>query len=618
MNVTHQEMTTRAAQGGWGRRFVVLLAALAAVLAVLPAAAADADAEGNGIERACPNAAQNLDRFADVSPGTHYETINCIGYYQITRGSSSDGNGRTFSPQDPVTRGQMATFTTSMIELVLQEQLPMEVAFLDDDVVHQPGIRKLATAGILRGVGDDVFAPGRTVNRAQMATFVANAIEEIIGETLPSEARFEDATGTHQTSIEKLTAVGVVSGLPDGTYGPDEAITRAQMSAFLARGMEVVAEYGAFPEFVEPIDGVPTTDPWESAPISGVRALTGLEIGSHERFDRVRFEIEGADGAGWRFEYVPEARIPGTEDVLEVEGEAILQVTIIDVDEDEDVAEGIETWVEERLDAPLDNVITEVVNAGVHSGMHTVFIGTTEVLPMVVEHVSDPQRILVDIFRGFTESSPTEILPPLQPPQEPEVVASFTTPLVAGQSRNTNIHRAADYIDGDVIPAGGTYSLNQGIGPRTSQRGFVRNGFISDGDVISVVGGGVSQMATTFLNAAWDTGIRLDAFRQHTIYFPRYPMCREATLISNQLDVVVTNDSPHQITISTRYTDTSVTVEFISVPWAEVSSWIGEPHNVVGGVGGAFSVNCGRTVTYPDGSTSSDTYSWRYREGYPG
>ncbi len=620
MIVTHEELPARAVEGGQGRRFIVLLAALATVLAVTPTAAADAevDSESRGIERVCPDAAQNLDRFVDVSAGTHFETINCIGYYEITRGSSSNGGGRAFAPQDPVTRGQMATFTTRMIELVLQEELPMEVAFRDDDVVHQANIRKLATAGIVRGVGDDVFAPGRNVTRAQMATFVAKAIEEIVGEELPSEARFDDATGTHQTSIEKLTAVGVVTGLADGTYGPDQAITREQMSAFLARGMDVVAEYDAFPEFVEPVDGVPTTDPWESAPASGVRALTGLAIGSHERFDRVRFDVEGADGAGWRLEYVSEARRPGTEDVLEVDGGAILRLTIIGVDADEELPEGVETWVEDRLDAPLDNVVTEVVNAGVRRGLHTVFIGTTEALPMIVEHLSDPQRIVVDVFRGFTPPSPTEILPPLEPPPEPEVVASFTTSLVAGQARNTNIHLAADYIDGDVIPSGGTYSLNQGIGPRTRDRGFVSNGFISDGDLISVVGGGVSQMGTTFLNAAWDTGIRLDAFRQHTIYFPRYPMCREATLAWNQLDVRVTNDSPHQITVSTSYTDTSVTVEFISIPWAEVSSWIGEPTNVVGGVGGAFSVSCGRTVTYPDGSTSSDSYSWRYNEGYPG
>lgn len=201
---------------------------------------------------------------------------------------------------------------------------------------------------------------------------------------------------------------------------------------------------------------------------------------------------------------------------------------------------------------------------------------------------------------------------------DPEVVSSFTTPLTPGQARNTNIHLAADYIDGTVIAPGTTFSLNQGIGPRTTARGFVANGFIDgDGDLISAVGGGVSQMATTFVNAAWFAGIDILQHRPHTIYFQRYPMCREATIIWGSLDVVVRNDSPYDIRISTSYTNSSVTVSLVSIPWAEVESWTGQPYNVEG-VGGAFSVNCGRTIRYPDGSSTSESYSWRYREGYPG
>lgn len=200
----------------------------------------------------------------------------------------------------------------------------------------------------------------------------------------------------------------------------------------------------------------------------------------------------------------------------------------------------------------------------------------------------------------------------------PEVVSTLTTPLVPGQDRNVNIHLAADYIDGDVIPPGGMFSLDAAIGPRTRERGFVEDGFIDDdGNVISVVGGGVSQMATTFVNAAWFAGVEILEHRPHTIYFERYPMCREATLVAGTLDVLVRNDSPHDITVSTSYTDSSVTVSFVSRPWAEVASWTSDPF-AVEGPGGAFSVNCGRTITYPDGTTADESYSWRYDSGYPG
>lgn len=84
-----------------------------------------------------------------------------------------------------------------------------------------------------------------------------------------------------------------------------------------------------------------------------------------------------------------------------------------------------------------------------------------------------------------------------------------------------------------------------------------------------------------------------------------------------QLDVVVTNDSPYDITIDTGHSSQSVTITFISEPWAEIEDWIGEPYDV-GGAGGPFRNDCGRTVTYPDGTSESETYSWRYSEGYPG
>jgi putative cell wall-binding protein len=199
-----------------------------------------------------------------------------------------------------------------------------------------------------------------------------------------------------------------------------------------------------------------------------------------------------------------------------------------------------------------------------------------------------------------------------------EEVARFTTPLLGRDDRTHNIHLAADYIDGDVIPPGEAYSLDAHIGNRSRARGFreVENGCIgSDGEPVDCVGGGISQLATTFMNAAWFTGVKFGyteadkGFRQHTIYFERYPMCHESTISRGSIDVVVRNDSPYPITIDTFYTDEFVGVRYISEPWAEVESWTSEPY---ARSGSAFSVDCGRTITYPDGTRDSEAYSWRY------
>jgi vancomycin resistance protein YoaR len=163
-----------------------------------------------------------------------------------------------------------------------------------------------------------------------------------------------------------------------------------------------------------------------------------------------------------------------------------------------------------------------------------------------------------------------------------------------------------------VISSGATYSLNQGIGRRTRARGFreVENGCIgADGEPVDCVGGGVSQMGTTFLNAAWFTGIEIVEFRQHTRYFTRYPVCHEATLSWGSLDVRVHNDSPYDIIIDTFYDDEFIGVRFISRDWADVSSWA-EPQSPPSS--GSFTSRCGRTIAYPDGTSTTESYTWTY------
>ncbi len=193
-------------------------------------------------------------------------------------------------------------------------------------------------------------------------------------------------------------------------------------------------------------------------------------------------------------------------------------------------------------------------------------------------------------------------------------VSTFSTPLNPGEPRNENLALAAEMIDGDLILPGESYSLNQGIGERTEDRGFVENGFIDEeGELVSVLGGGISQMGTTFLNAAWFAGIEIVQFRPHSLYFERYPKGREATLIWEALDVVVENDSPYGILIEAEGTDDEVTVTFWSTPWAEVETDEGEPYDEEEGeVRDGFTIDFGRTITYPDGSTSTETYTHTY------
>jgi vancomycin resistance protein YoaR len=142
-----------------------------------------------------------------------------------------------------------------------------------------------------------------------------------------------------------------------------------------------------------------------------------------------------------------------------------------------------------------------------------------------------------------------------------EPVGEFTTRHACCQPRVNNIHRIADLINGTIIAPDETYSINQHVGQRSLENGFVPAPSIEDGEMVDTIGGGVSQFATTFYNAMLRGGYEILERQAHTYWFDRYPMGHEATLSWPHPDIVVHNDTRSGILILTSYTDRSITVK---------------------------------------------------------
>jgi vancomycin resistance protein YoaR len=160
-----------------------------------------------------------------------------------------------------------------------------------------------------------------------------------------------------------------------------------------------------------------------------------------------------------------------------------------------------------------------------------------------------------------------------------ERVSSFTTQHACCQGRVTNIHRFADIMDGALVEPGDTLSLNGYVGPRTTAKGFVAGGAIQQGEYVDEVGGGVSQFATTFFNAAFFGGYEILDHKPHSYYISRYPAGRESTINYPTVDVVIRNNSPYGLLVDTSHTATSITVTFWGREWADVDTTTGSPQN---------------------------------------
>lgn len=192
-----------------------------------------------------------------------------------------------------------------------------------------------------------------------------------------------------------------------------------------------------------------------------------------------------------------------------------------------------------------------------------------------------------------------------------ELVSEFTTNHACCQNRVENIHRIADIIRGVVVEPGERFSVNDYVGPRTREKGFVSAGTIQQGHYKDDVGGGISQFATTMFNASFFAGLELDDYKAHSIYISRYPYGREATLNYPDVDLAVINNTPYGILIWTEYTGTSITVQLYSTHYWDVeqtgqSSWRS---------GACTAVETFRSRTNAEGVILNDSVNALYRPG---
>lgn len=166
-----------------------------------------------------------------------------------------------------------------------------------------------------------------------------------------------------------------------------------------------------------------------------------------------------------------------------------------------------------------------------------------------------------------------------------EQVSTFSTYYPHADYRNVNLGRAAELIDGTVLKPGDTFSLNGIVGERTAENGFTEGYVISDGILVSDLGGGVSQMATTLFNAMFFAGLEDVEHKPHSFYISRYPKGREATVAWGALDLAFRNDTPYgvlvsaQVTPSTYASSGEVTVTMYSTKYWNITTKTGGEYN---------------------------------------
>ncbi|MFJ7696755.1 S-layer homology domain-containing protein [Lysinibacillus fusiformis] len=152
----------------------------------------------------------------------------------------------TFRPNTNVTRAQMAAMLARNLS---NNQVPeaSNLFYVDTATSWAKNeIEYIRTDGIMKGRHDRSFGPNDMITRAQMAVIAVRWIDRQCiewdtaspyCEIMSSGKTYTDVVSSHwaKNEIERITAMGIMVGLGNGQFRPEEKLTRAQAVKVLNR-----------------------------------------------------------------------------------------------------------------------------------------------------------------------------------------------------------------------------------------------------------------------------------------------------------------------------------------------------------------------------------------------
>ena len=143
----------------------------------------------------------------------------------------------TFGPQRNVTRGEIAAIIARLLHL---ESLVTGTQFYSD----VPGshwtfkyVEAVNKADIMKGFPDDTFRPDQPATRADVAVAMLRAREIDPVVFLPAPPFPDISEHWAIKEIETAYVLGVVEGLPDGTFQPNDPIIRSETVTLMCRAL---------------------------------------------------------------------------------------------------------------------------------------------------------------------------------------------------------------------------------------------------------------------------------------------------------------------------------------------------------------------------------------------
>ncbi|MGY4689607.1 S-layer homology domain-containing protein [Salibacterium sp. K-3] len=180
-----------------------------------------------------PSAASAAPSFHDVGEDFWAENeISFLAEEGIISGYEDGG----FHPNDPVKRSQAAAMIVEALDLETGDRPAPDFSDITEYFHAYEEAAAVKDEGIITG-SEGAFLPNDPLTRGQMAAVLNRSFAFSDGEGSDYFRDVEDGDVFYH-DIQAIAQADITTGYQDGTYGPNEDVTRAQFSVFLARALE--------------------------------------------------------------------------------------------------------------------------------------------------------------------------------------------------------------------------------------------------------------------------------------------------------------------------------------------------------------------------------------------
>lgn len=111
------------------------------------------------------------------------------------------------------------------------------VSFTDQSTMSSQALQAVQEAvkqGLITGYPDGSFRPDQPLTRKEMAALLANALKL---DATEQAVTFKDTQGVGTSYIEAVRAAGLMTGDESGAFRPNAAVSREELAAILVRAI---------------------------------------------------------------------------------------------------------------------------------------------------------------------------------------------------------------------------------------------------------------------------------------------------------------------------------------------------------------------------------------------